>query len=114
MSDTKKLAMTEVQKGENNISLLDFLASNREKLELILSGDRKSSPLLNKITGKRKTRTVFLAEKLQFIMNEYCIKHEIQIADFCETAIVHYLTAQGYTAEIKEILSSSQHQNETI
>lgn len=106
MSESKKSTAQNLE-AEEKIPILDFLEANRVKLEILLSGDKKASPLLNRIIGKRKTRTIFLAESLQFIMNEYCIKHEIQIADFCEAAIIQYLTTHGYENELKDILSIS-------
>ena len=67
--------------------LLTYLSENEDKLRVLLSGDQKLAPLVYPIKGKRSTKTVFIAEKLQCLVNEYCIDKELKIGDVMEYAL---------------------------
>ena len=50
-------------------ALLSFLQQNEDKLKILLSGDERLKPLIYPFKGKRSTKTVFISEKLQFLIN---------------------------------------------
>ncbi len=88
--------------------LLIYLLENEDKLRVLLSGDKKLAPLVYPIKGKRSTKTVFIAEKLQCLVNEYCIDKELKIGDVMEYALIQYLNQNGYSDKLEAILKSSE------
>lgn len=92
-------------KVDQNEILLQYLLENEEKLKILLSGNKGSKPLIYPIKGKRTTKTIFMSEKLQFLMNEYCIEKEIKIGDLVECAIIQHFVQNGYEDKITPILN---------
>ena len=88
--------------------LLSYLSEHEEKLKILLSGEQKAHPLLYPVKGKRATKTVFIAEKLQFLINEYCIENDLKIGDVVECAIIQYLNQNGYDEKLKSILNITE------
>ena len=86
--------------------LLEYILENEEKLRILLSGDPNVSPLVYPIKGKRSTKTVFIAEKLQCLVNEFCIEKELKIGDVIEHALIQYLTQNGYSSKLEPILKN--------
>ncbi len=70
--------------------------------------EQKTNPLLYPVKGKRATKTVFIAEKLQFLINEYCIENDLKIGDVVECAIIQYLNQNGYDEKLKSILNTTE------
>ena len=87
-------------------TILKFLKSNEEKLKVFLSADEKSKEYRYRIKGKKSSRTIFMSEQLQFLMNEFCIENDLKIGDFVELAIIEYLNRNGKEHRIIEILSN--------
>lgn len=87
--------------------LLEFLQSNRDKLTVFLSADKKAKEYRFKIKGKKKSRTIFMSEQLQFLMNEFCIENDLKIGDFVELAIIEHLNRSGKETELKKLIVSS-------
>lgn len=88
--------------------LLSYLLENKAKLKILLSGEPKTKPLLYPLKGKRATKTVFISEKLQCLINEYCIENELKIGDIVECAIIQYLNQNGYDEKLKSILNTAE------
>lgn len=86
--------------------LLEYILENEEKLRILLSGDPNVSPLVYPIKGKRSTKTVFIAEKLQCLVNEFCIEKELKIGDVIEHALIQYLNQNGYSSKLESILKN--------
>lgn len=86
--------------------LLSYILENEEKLRILLSGDPNVSPLVYPIKGKRSTKTVFIAEKLQCLVNEFCIEKELKIGDVIEHALIQYLNQNGYSSKLETILKN--------
>ncbi|MBQ8605409.1 MAG: hypothetical protein IJ408_01615 [Clostridia bacterium] len=86
--------------------LLEYILENEEKLRILLSGDPNVSPLVYPIKGKRSTKTVFIAEKLQCLVNEFCIEKELKIGDVIEHALIQYLNQNGYSSKLEPILKN--------
>lgn len=86
--------------------LLEYVLENEEKLRILLSGDQNVSPLVYPIKGKRSTKTVFIAEKLQCLVNEFCIEKELKIGDVIEHALIQYLNQNGYSSKLESILKN--------
>ncbi len=86
--------------------LLEYILENEEKLRILLSGDPNVSPLVYPIKGKRSTKTVFIAEKLQCLVNEFCIEKELKIGDVIEHALIQYLNQNGYSSKLENILKN--------
>lgn len=104
MSETKK----EIKPSNNNyIPLLEYLQENKNKLEILLSGDQGIKPLMYPIKGKRTTKTIFLSQNLQTVMAEYCTEYNIKMGDFAEVAIIQYLVQNGYEDKIKPLLNAT-------
>ena len=59
-----------------------------------------------RIKGKRSTKTVFIAEKLQCLVNEFCIEKELKIGDVIEHALIQYLNQNGYASKLEPILKN--------
>lgn len=91
--------------------LLSYLSENQAKLKILLSGEQKAYPLLYPVKGKRTTKTVFIAEKLQFLINEYCIENDLKIGDVVECAIIQHLNQNGYDEKLKFILNMTEVEN---
>ncbi len=87
-------------------TILKFLKSNEEKLKVFLSADEKSKEYRYRIKGKKSSRTIFMSEQLQFLMNEFCIENDLKIGDFVELAIIEHLNRNGKEHRIIEILSN--------
>ena len=99
----------EMKKGwEQFEPLLSYLAENENKLRILLSGEQNITPLVYPVKGKRGTKTVFIAEKLQCLINEYCIEKELKIGDLVECAVIQYLNQNGYTEKLETILKKSE------
>lgn len=88
-------------------SLLDFLKENEEKLKVFLSADEKMKGYRYNLKGKKTSRTIFLSQSLQFLMNEFCIENGYKIGEFAELAIIEHLCRSGYEEKLKSILTSS-------
>ena len=88
--------------------LLTYLAENESKIRILLSGIENGNPILYPIKGKRRSKTVFIAEKLQCLINEYCIEKEIKIADVIEISVIQYLIQAGYEKKLIPIMNSSE------
>ncbi|MBR2152418.1 MAG: hypothetical protein IJ944_03925 [Clostridia bacterium] len=86
--------------------LLEYIQKNEEKLRILLSGDPNVSPLVYPIKGKRSTKTVFIAEKLQYLVNEFCIEKDLKIGDVIEHALIQYLNQNGYASKLETILKN--------
>lgn len=86
--------------------LLSYILENEEKLRILLSGDPNVSPLVYPIKCKRSTKTVFIAEKLQCLVNEFCIEKELKIGDVIEHALIQYLNQNGYSSKLETILKN--------
>ena len=84
--------------------LLEFLQSNKDKLEVFLSADEKAKEYRFRIKGKKKSRTIFMSEQLQFLMNEFCIENSLKIGDFVELAIIEHLNRNGKETELKKLI----------
>ena len=106
MNDSKKT------NNQPNDTFLAFLQQNENKLKILLAGDERLKPLVYPFQGKRSTKTVFMSEKLQFLMNEFCIEREIKIGDFVECAVVQYLVQNGYEEKLAPILNNPQQETE--
>ncbi len=104
--------MAETKETKNGLErfdpLLSYLLENESKLKILLSGEQKTNPLLYPVKGKRATKTVFIAEKLQFLINEYCIENDLKIGDVVECAIIQYLNQNGYDEKLKSILNTTE------
>lgn len=87
--------------------MLKFLKINEEKLKVFLSADEKAKEYRYRIKGKKSSRTIFMSEQLQFLMNEFCIENDLRIGDFVELAIIEHLNRSGMEHRITEILSTS-------
>ena len=96
------------QEPEQFEALLQYLAANEDKLKILLSGEQNLKPLLYPIKGKRATKTVFIAEKLQCLINEYCIDKELKIGDLVECAVIQYLNQNGYAEKLEAILKCGE------
>ena len=88
--------------------LINYLLENVDKLKILLSGDEKVAPLVYPIKGKRSTKTVFFSEKLQCLVNEFCIEKELRIGDVMEYALIQYLNQNGYSSKIEKILKNTE------
>lgn len=86
--------------------LLEYIQKNEEKLRILLSGDPNVSPLVYPIKGKRSTKTVFIAKKLQYLVNEFCIEKELKIGDVIEHALIQYLNQNGYASKLETIINN--------
>ena len=86
-------------------TILKFLKANEEKLKVLLSADEKAKQYRYRIKGKKASRTIFMSEQLQFLMNEFCIENDLKIGDFVEHAIIEHLNRNGKEHRIIEILS---------
>lgn len=86
--------------------ILDFLKENEDKLKILLSVDEKMKNYRFRINGKKSSRTIFMSDKLQFIMNEFCIENELKIGEFVEFAVVEHLNRNGYSSKLSEIISN--------
>ena len=89
-------------------TLLNYLAENENKLRILLSGEENLTPLVYPIKGKRSTKTVFIAEKLQCLINEYCIDKNQKIGDVMEYALIQYMNQNGYADKLEPILKNSE------
>jgi len=87
-------------------TLLTFLQQNEVKLKILLAGDERLKPLLYPFKGKRSTKTVFMSEKLQYLINEICIEKDTKIGDFVECAVIHYLVQNGYEERVAPIIEA--------
>ena len=96
---------SKIEKGQLD-RLLEYILENEEKLRILLSGDPNVSPLVYPIKGKRSTKTVFIAEKLQCLVNEFCIEKELKIGDVIEHALIQYLNQNGYASKLEPILKN--------
>lgn len=93
--------------------LLSYLKANETKLRVFLSADEKIKGYHMRLKGKKSSRTIFMSEQLQFIMNEYCIENDMKIGDFVELAIIDYLNRMGMDKKLQKIvLSPSYHERE--
>lgn len=93
--------------------LLSYLKANEAKLRVFLSADEKIRGYHMRLKGKKSSRTIFMSEQLQFIMNEYCIENDMKIGDFVELAIIDYLNRMGMDKKLQKIiLSPSSHESE--
>ena len=100
---------------ENGYSeILEFLKENEDKLKVFLSADERMKSYRYRITGKKSSRTIFLSEQLQFLMNEFCIENELKIGSFVELAVIEHLCRNGMEAKLQKILihSNSSSDNE--
>ena len=88
--------------------LLSYLAANEDKLRILLSGEPNLTPLVYPVKGKRSTKTVFIAEKLQCLINEYCIDKDLKIGDVIEYAVIQYLNQNGYAEKLEPILKNTE------
>jgi len=86
-------------------ALLALLQQNESKLKILLAGDERLKPLVYPFKGKRGTKTIFMSEKLQYLINEVCIEKEIKIGDFVECAMIQYLVQNGYEEKVAPILN---------
>lgn len=93
--------------NEKYISLLDFLMENEEKLKIFLSAKENIKAHRYQIKGKKSSRTVFMSQSLQFVMNEYCIENDLKIGEFVELAIIEQLCRLGYEKKLSAILQCS-------
>ena len=93
---------------EQQERILNFLLDNEEKLTILLSGDKSIAPLVYPIKGKRSTKTVFMAEKLQCVLNEFCIEKGLKIGDVMEYALIQYLNLNGYSSKLEPILKNAE------
>ena len=84
--------------------LLEFLQLNKDKLEVFLSADETAKEYRFRIKGKKKSRTIFMSEQLQFLMNEFCIENSLKIGDFVELAIIEHLNRSGKETELKKLI----------
>lgn len=100
MAETRK---NRTMEESEEIPILQYLSDHRRKLEVLLSAEPKEMALF-KINGQRKTRTVYIAEALQQLMTEFCNVNRLSMAEFCETAIVRFLVANGWEEQIRTIL----------
>ncbi len=102
--------MSENKNSKNDMTqidrILEYILENEEKLRILLSGDPNVSPLVYPIKGKRSTKTVFIAEKLQCLVNEFCIEKELKIGDVIEYALIQYLNQNGYSSKLENILKN--------
>lgn len=89
-------------------ALLNYLSENENKLRILLSGEESLTPLVYPVKGKRSTKTVFIAEKLQCLINEYCIDKNLKIGDVIEYALIQYLNQNGYADKLEPILKNSE------
>ncbi len=93
--------------------LLSYLRANEAKLKIFLSADEKIRGYRMRLKGKKSSRTIFMSEQLQFIMNEYCIENDMKIGDFAEIAIIDYLNRMGMDKKLQKIIIfSSSHESE--
>ncbi len=86
--------------------MLKFLKLNEDKLKVFLSADKKAKEYRYRLRGKKSSRTIFMSEQLQFLMNEFCIENNLKIGDFVELAIIEQLNRNGMEHRITEILSN--------
>lgn len=98
---------TKQNTNTNTNEALNFIAENIDKLKILLCASMGDKPLKYKFIGKRSTKTVFMSVKLQYLINEYCIEHDVKIGDVIETAMVEYLTRHEWSDKISAILSDS-------
>lgn len=99
-------------KSENYEDVLKFIRENEDKLRVFLSADEKMKEYRYKISGKKSSRTIFMSEKLQFVMNEYCIENDLKIGEFAELAIIEHLNRCGCGDKLWKIIDNSQLKNE--
>ena len=92
--------------NENYTPLLEYLSKNEEKLKVFLSAEEKAKEYRYKIKGKKSSRTVFMSQSLQFVMNEYCIENDLKIGEFVELAIIEQLCRSGCENKLTRILQS--------
>lgn len=90
--------------NEKYTSLLDYLTENEDKLKIFLSANEKAKSYRYRIKGKKSSRTVFMSQSLQFVMNEYCIENDLKIGEFVELAIIEQLCRLGYEKKLGAIL----------
>ncbi len=93
--------------NEKYAPLLEYLSENEEKLKIFLSADDKAKAYRYRIKGKKSSRTVFMSQSLQFVLNEYCIENDLKIGEFVELAIIEQLCRNGYENKLKGILQST-------
>lgn len=86
--------------------LLEYLKENEDKLRVFLSADEKMKLYRMRLKGRKSSRTIFMSEQLQFLMNEYCIENDLKIGEFVELAIVEHLNRCGMEKKLKKIISS--------
>ena len=86
--------------------LLEYLKENEDKLRVFLSADERMKLYRMRLKGKKSSRTIFMSDELQFLMNEYCIENDMKIGEFVELAIVEHLNRCGMDKKLKNIISS--------
>ena len=86
--------------------LLEYLKENEDKLRVFLSADERMKLYRMRLKGKKSSRTIFMSDELQFLMNEYCIENDLKIGEFVELAIVEHLNRCGMDKKLKNIISS--------
>lgn len=87
-------------------NILNYLKENEDKLKVFLSADDKVKQYRYRLKGKKASRTIFMSEQLQLLMNEYCIENALKIGDFVELAIIEHLNRSGMKKRLTEILSA--------
>ena len=87
-------------------SILKYIKENEDKLKVFLSADEKAKQYRYRLKGKKTSRTIFMSEQLQLLMNEYCIENALKIGDFVELAIIEHLNRSGMEKRLTEILSA--------
>ena len=98
-------------KSENYEDILKYIKENEDKLRIFLSADEKMKEYKYKISGKKSSRTIFMSEKLQFVMNEYCIENDLKIGEFVELAIIEHLNRCGCGDKLQKIIDNSKLKN---
>jgi len=88
------------------LPLLSYLKENEDKLRILLCGNEPSKILAYPIKGKRSTKTVFISEKLQFLLNEFCIENELKISNVVENAIVAFFIQHDCEEKLALILQN--------
>ena len=87
-------------------NILKYIKENEDKLKVFLSADEKAKQYRYRLKGKKASRTIFMSEQLQLLMNEYCIENALKIGDFVELAIIEHLNRSGMEKKLIEILSA--------